>query len=177
MPCPYGELGLFRIIGGWDCRQDAGGAGELGSFCIFWLLGVGFWGLAGGNWVRFAFFGCWLLAFGVWGLAKSPPRRIPYLVNKSLWFLKRSSIFRLLVGLLCRALYCDALYHRTGQKSKIKVPNCGINEGQNAKWKVKSGGIAPPGGIWFDDFRFYGEVKPRISRICTDLTAICVVFG
>ncbi len=34
--------------------------------------------------------------------------------------------FCLLFGLLCRPLCCDALYHRTGQKSNIKVQNCGI---------------------------------------------------
>ncbi len=36
------------------------------------------------------------------------------------------------------SLICGSLYHKTGQKSKIKVQDCGLNEGQNAKWKVKS---------------------------------------
>jgi hypothetical protein len=101
---------------------------KLGSFCIFWLLGwqigfVSYNGVVGragiGFVLHFLAVGLWPLAFGFWLLAEgrlgSQPCRECDL----------SFVF-LLSGFLYRPLCCEVLYQKTGQKSKIKVQNCGI---------------------------------------------------
>ena len=79
-------------------------APKLGLFRIFWLLAVGFWRLAWGNWVRFAnlglgpvanwvrfvFFGFWRLTGAGWGTPPVEPggyigRCTPAAGNGSFW--------------------------------------------------------------------------------------------